>query len=106
MKYMLLIYSDATLVDQLPAGTADAMMRDCLAHADELRQEGCLIEWQMLEAAATARSVRIRRGRMTATDGPFAETKEMLGGFNLIEVGGDPPPAGSAKHRPVRHSLF
>jgi hypothetical protein len=86
MKFIILIYTDSTLMDALPAGQADAMMRDCLAHADELRQEGCLMESQMLEDAGTAKSVRIRKGRMTATDGPFAETKEVLGGFNLIEA--------------------
>jgi hypothetical protein len=86
MQYMLLIYNDSRLVDALPAGHADAMMRDCLAHADELRQDGQLKESRMLEDAGTARSVRIRNGRMTATDGPFSETKEVLGGFNLIEA--------------------
>ena len=86
MKYMLLIYNDSTLLDALPTGQADAMMRDCLSHADELRQDGHLEESQMLEGAETAKSVRVRNGRMTATDGPFTETKEVLGGFNLIEA--------------------
>jgi hypothetical protein len=86
MKFMLLIYNDATLLDALPPGHADAMMRDCLSHADDLRRDGCLIESQMLEGAETAKSVRIRNGRPTATDGPFAEAKEVLGGFNLIEA--------------------
>ena len=86
MKYMLLIYNDSTLLDALPAGQADAMMRDCLSHADELRQDGQLEESQMLDGVETAKSVRIRNGRMTATDGPFTETKEVLGGFNLIEA--------------------
>jgi hypothetical protein len=86
MKFMLLIYNDDTLLDTLPDGRADAMMRDCLAHADELRQDRRLIESQMLESAATAKSVRIRNGRVKAVDGPFAEAKEVLGGFNLIEA--------------------
>jgi hypothetical protein len=86
MKFMLLIYNDNTLVDALPAGQADAMMRECLAHADELRQDGHLIDSQMLEGSETAKSVRIRNGRSIATDGPFAEAKEVLGGFNLIEA--------------------
>jgi hypothetical protein len=86
MKFMLLIYNDDTLLDALPAGQADAMMRDCLAHADELRQDGHLIDSQMLEGSETAKSVRIRNGRSIATDGPFAEAKEVLGGFNLIEA--------------------
>src|SRR5687768_14200031 len=86
MKFMLLVYNDDTLVETLPEGQGDAMMRDCLAHADELRQGGRLIESQMLEDSSTAKSVRIRNGRVKAVDGPFAETKEMLGGFNLIEA--------------------
>jgi hypothetical protein len=86
MQFMLLIYIDSTMLDALPAGQADAMMRDCLAHADELRRDGQLIQSQMLEDAETARSVRIRNGRLTATDGPFTEAKEVLGGFNLIEA--------------------
>jgi hypothetical protein len=45
-----------------------------------------LIESQMLEGKDTAKSVRIRQGRLSATDGPFTETKEVLGGFNLIEA--------------------
>jgi hypothetical protein len=86
MKFMLLVYIDDTLLDALPAGQADAMMRDCLAHADELRRDGRLIDSQMLEGSETAKSVRIRNGRSMATDGPFTEAKEVLGGFNLIEA--------------------
>ena len=62
------------------------MMRHCLSHADDLKHNGRLIESQMLEDASTAKSVRIRNGRQTTIDGPFAETKEVLGGFNLIEA--------------------
>ena len=86
MKFMLLIYNETTALDTLPSGEADAMMRDCFTHADQLRGEGRLLESQMLESAETAKSVRIRNGRMKAVDGPFAETKEILGGFNLIEA--------------------
>jgi hypothetical protein len=86
MKFMLLIYNEEQLLDPLPGAETDSMMRDCLAHADGLRDEGRLIESQMLESPRTAKSVRIRNGRVKAVDGPFAETKEMLGGFNLIEA--------------------
>lgn len=86
MKFMLLIYNDSTLLDALPESEFDATMRDCLDHADELRQEGHLLESQMLESPATARSVRSRNGRLSTVDGPFAEAKEVLGGFNLIEA--------------------
>ena len=86
MQYLVLIYTDDAMLDALPAGDYDRMMRGCLVHADELRDDGVLLESQQLEAAATAKSVRIRNGRTTITDGPFAETKEVLGGFNLIEA--------------------
>ena len=86
MKYLLLIYNDDQLVDALPAGRADAMMRHCFNHADELREHGALLESQQLEAPSTAKTVRIRNGRTTVVDGPFAETKEMLGGYNIIEA--------------------
>jgi hypothetical protein len=86
MKYLLLVYNDPRLVDALPAGGADTMMRECFAHADGLRARGRLLDSQQLEAPETATSVRIRNGRLSTTDGPFAETREILGGFNLIEA--------------------
>jgi len=86
MKFLLMIYNDDSLVDKLQDGQYDTMMRGCFEHADELRASGCLIDSQQLESPATAKSVRIRNGKMTVLDGPFAETKEMLGGFNLIEA--------------------
>jgi hypothetical protein len=86
MKFMLVIYNDPKLYEALPQAETDGMMRDCLAHADELRRDGLLQESQMLEDAGTAKSVRIRNGRTKVTDGPFSEAKEVLGGFNLIEA--------------------
>jgi hypothetical protein len=86
MKFLLLVYIDPAAIDALPAGDFDSKMRNCLSHADELKHTGRLLESQMLEDASTAKSVRIRQGRQTTLDGPFAETKEVLGGFNLIEA--------------------
>jgi hypothetical protein len=86
MKFMLLIYNDTELLEQMPAREFDTKMRDCLVHADELQSQGYLIESQQLEEPVTAKSVRIRKGRKTVVDGPFAESKEVLGGFNLIEA--------------------
>lgn len=86
MKFMLVIYNDRTLYNALPQAEADGMMRQCLAHADELRRDGYLTESQMLDEVETAKSVRIRGGRTKVTDGPFSEAKEVLGGFNLIEA--------------------
>lgn len=86
MQFLLLIYNDPKLIEALPSGEADAMLNTCFAHADDLRRKGTLVESQMLGEAASAKSVRIRNGRMTALDGPFAEAKEVLAGFNLIEA--------------------
>lgn len=86
MKFMLLIYNDPDLLEQMPSSEFNVTMRGCLEHADELKENGSLIESQMLEEPSTAKSVRLRKGRLTAVDGPFAETKEVLGGFNLIEA--------------------
>jgi len=83
---MLVIYNDPQLQGALPQAETDGMMRDCLAHADDLRRSGQLTESQMLEGVETAKSVRIRNGRTEITDGPFSEAKEVLGGFNLIEA--------------------
>jgi hypothetical protein len=85
-QFAILIYTDDSLLDALPVGDFDEKMRYCLDHADELRREGRLHDSQMLEHASTARSLRVRDGRSVVVDGPFAETKEMLAGFNLIEA--------------------
>jgi hypothetical protein len=86
MKFLLLIYNEPELLEALPSDEFETRMRGCLTHADELQKEGKLLESRMLQSPATAKSVRIRNGRRTTSDGPFAETKEVLGGFNLIEA--------------------
>ncbi|MBD8899660.1 YciI family protein [Rhodanobacter sp. DHG33] len=86
MKYLLLVYSDDTLLNALPPGEFETRMHSCITHADELRTQGKLLDAQQLEAPATAKAVRIRAGKTVVLDGPFAETKEYLAGFNLIEA--------------------
>ena len=86
MKFMVLIYNDPELLGALPDREFDETMRGCLEHADELQDQGYLIESQQLEPPSTAKSIRVRNGKMTTIDGPFSETKEVLGGFNLIEA--------------------
>ena len=85
-QFLLLVYNDGALMDELPAAEFDTMMRGCLEKADELTQQGKLLGFQQLEEPRTARSVRIRGGKTSILDGPFAEAKEMLGGFNLVEA--------------------
>lgn len=86
MQFLMLIYTDPAALDALPAGEFDQRMRGCLQHADELRSDGKLLQSQQLEAPQTAKSVRVRNRRVSVLDGPFAETKEVLAGFNLIEA--------------------
>lgn len=86
MQYLTLIYIDQDKIDALPEGEFDRLMHGCITHADELRADGKLLDSQKLEAPATARSLRVRGGKSSIVDGPFAETKEVLGGFNLIEA--------------------
>ncbi|GAB3359587.1 YciI family protein [Lysobacter tyrosinilyticus] len=86
MQFLMLVYTDANLIDTIHEGEFDTMMRGCFEHADELRAEGKLIGSQQLESATTARTIRSRNGRTTVIDGPFAETKEMLAGFNILEA--------------------
>ncbi len=86
MQYLLLVYTDAELMDKLPAEEFNTEMRECLQHADAQTAQGRLVTFQQLQPAAAARTVRVRNGRATVIDGPFAETKEMLAGFNLVEA--------------------
>lgn len=86
MKFLVMIYNDESLLAKMPASEFDTTMRGCLEHADELRGQGHLLDSQQLEAPSTAKTLRVRGGRATVVDGPFAETKEILGGFNLIEA--------------------
>ncbi len=86
MQYLLLVYVDPALIEALPEGEYDCMMRHCLEHADELKAEGTLLGFQQLEPADTAKAVRRRGGKVAVVDGPFAETKELLAGFNLVEA--------------------
>ncbi|MBL8318688.1 MAG: YciI family protein [Burkholderiaceae bacterium] len=86
MQYLLLVYIDPSLIGQLSEAEFDTHMRHCLQHADELQAKGCLLGYQQLEPTDTAKAVRVRSGRTSVVDGPFAETKEMLAGFNLVEA--------------------
>jgi hypothetical protein len=87
MKFALLIYNEEDVVESLQAeGKFDGMMRECFDHVDELAEKGKFLGAQQLESTSKAKSVRVRKGKATVTDGPFAETKEMLAGFNIVEA--------------------
>ncbi|WP_282268477.1 YciI family protein [Stenotrophomonas sp. PS02298] len=86
MKFMLLIYIDPQLLQSVPADDYDALMRGCLQHADALQAQGTLLMSQRLQPPTTAQTLRSRQGQSRIIDGPFAETREILAGFNLIEA--------------------
>lgn len=86
MQFLLLVYTDPALLGQLSQQEFDTHMRHCLQHADALQERGTLLGYQQLDPPATARAVRIRGERTQVLDGPFAETKEVLAGFNLVEA--------------------
>ena len=86
MHYLTLIHIDPALLAELPTEEYDRLMRGCFEKADALRDAGCLLGSQQLEGHETARTLRVRDGVARVTDGPFAETREFLAGFNLIEA--------------------
>ncbi len=86
MKHLVMIYCHDRLLGALPDGEFDSRLRGCLVNADTLCAQGQLLDSQQLEAPVNARPVRVRGGRAGVVDGPFAETKEYLGGFNRIEA--------------------
>ncbi|GAA5082740.1 YciI family protein [Lysobacter panacisoli] len=86
MKFLLMVYTDPVLMDALPEGEFERLMRGCLQKADELRAAGVLLDSQQLEEPTAARSLRTRNGSTAVLDGPFAEAKEVFAGFNLIEA--------------------
>lgn len=106
MKYLCLVYSDERKLEDFD----DA---ECVAYDESIRGNGQCLASEALQPVRTAATVRVRDGSMTVTDGPFAETKEQLAGFYLVEardlneaiqLAGRIPPArvGSIEVRPVR----
>jgi hypothetical protein len=81
-----LIYYDEKNLDALPPGTTEAIMNECFTYSDELRENGHYIAAEALHPVQTATTLRFRHGKVSTTDGPFAETKEQLGGFYLINA--------------------
>src|SRR2546425_5535835 len=106
MKYLCLVYLEEKKLDDVPDN-------ECKACGEELRKNGHHIAAEALQSVATATTVRVRNGKVSVTDGPFAETKEHLAGFYLVEakdlneaiqLAAKIPPAevGSIEVRPIR----
>lgn len=110
MKYLCLVYSEEEKLHTLPESPKDD---ECLAYDAALRESGHCLASEALQPIQTATTVRVRNGKLSITDGPFAETKEQLAGFYLIEardlneaiqLASKIPPArvGSIEVRPIR----
>ena len=106
MKYLCLVYLDEKRLDELPD-------EDCVAYDTEIRKSGYCLASEALQSVQTATTVRMRNGKLSVTDGPFAETKEQLAGFYMIEardlneaiqITSKIPPArvGCVEVRPIR----
>jgi hypothetical protein len=112
MQYLCLVYADEARVNGMTQSEIDALIDETMANNEELAASGRLILARALEQVDAAMTVRVRDGRLSVTDGPFAETNEQLGGFVLVEardlnealqIAGRIPSArlGSVEVRPV-----
>ena len=118
MKYLCLVYIEEKKLEALSKGELDALIDESLDYDEVLRNSGHYLASDALQPVQTATTIRIHNGKVFTTDGPFAETKEQLGGFILIEArdlndairaASKIPPArlGSIEVRPImelRHS--
>ena len=86
MKYLCLAYEEEETLNNLSAGEWERLRRETLDYLELLRRGGHLISAEALQSSRMSTTVRVRAGRMSLTDGPFAETKEQLGGFFLIQA--------------------
>lgn len=114
MKYLCLVYYDEAIMDAMSEQEWAALNRECINCRDSLIGSGHYLDGAPLESVQTATTLRVRNGKLAITDGPFAETKEQLAGFYMIEardlneaiqLASKIPPAryGSIEVRPVRN---
>ena len=86
MHYLLLIHDVEANFAKMPQADIQQMMADYGKFSEQLKQAGAYVTGQRLRPISTATTIRVRNGETLATDGPFAETKEQLGGFYLIQA--------------------
>jgi hypothetical protein len=86
VQYMLLIYDDEKIIDGMSEGERNALMGEYFAYTNELREAGAYVAGDALQSVGTATTVRVRDGEQLLIDGPFAETKEQLGGYYIVDV--------------------
>ena len=86
MKFMFSIHHDPKVMDAMPEREMQALVDSAIEYAEELRQSGHYIASNALQHPRTARTIRVGAGKVSTAVGPFAETKDQLGGFFLIEA--------------------
>lgn len=86
MKYLCLIYDDEKKMAGMTQKEGDAFMNEYFSFTDEIKKSGKHLAGEALQPIATATTLRMRNGKLSTTDGPFAETKEQLGGFYMIDA--------------------
>ena len=86
MKYILLIYEDEKQFANLTKEQGAAIFQEYGTFTDNIKKSGHLVVGEPLDPTPTAKTVRVRGGKTQSTDGPFAETREQLGGFYIIEA--------------------
>jgi hypothetical protein len=86
VQYMLLIYDDPQTWADMGEDERNAVMSEYFGYTEELRKAGAFVAGEALQPVSTAKSVRVRGDERLVTDGPFAETKELFGGFYLVDV--------------------
>jgi len=103
MKFMFTIHHDPKVMDAMPEKEMQALVDSAIEYAEEIRQSGHYIVSNALQRPDTARTIRVNGGKVSTTAGPFAETKDQLGGFFLIEAQDmDEACAIAAKFPPAR----
>jgi hypothetical protein len=116
MKYLCLVYYNEEIVKSMSQTEWDSLNRECIACVEDLTASGHFLDGTPLQTTDSATTLRVRDGRAITTDGPFAETKEQLAGFYMLEaqdlneairLAEKIPPAryGSVEIRPVRDLL-
>ena len=86
MHYMCLIYDDEDVWNGLPEDERNALYGEYTSFTESIREGGQYVQADQLQPISTATTVRVRDGKTLVTDGPFAETKEQLGGYFLVDV--------------------
>jgi hypothetical protein len=86
MKYLCLIYDEESKLAAMPKEEGEAFLGEYFAFTDGIRRSGHYVAGEALHPVDTATTIRLRNGKLSTTDGPFAETREQLGGFYLIEA--------------------